>query len=451
MRIDHSSYQKYIDGLKAKLVGLQLFSPLLLNEETIVFPLMDNKRESFVISLNVKTPLVYLVNDDHFFSSFENKQVQRIRKLVSRPIIKDLSLDKNDNIVHLKLYNEEVDNSYELVIELIPNHPNLIILENSLIIDYYFHSKVRGFVKGEKYTLPVELEKLTKGETVDDAFIKNHHQNEWVIRREEKYRPFLKYLNSKISLNKKKIKNIEQDVSKAKDNLKYEDIANNIFTLGLDLKSHRKEVIIDGNIIEFNESKTVYENIESFYKKAKKAKETISRSEININNAQKELEEFESILENYNNSNEKEADELVNLYGQTKKKKEIKETIFNRPYKLNLNGTIIYFGRNASQNDYLSFVMKLDREFTWLHIKDKSGAHLVIANRKPTENELLFAAEVSLLCSRATSGEVVYTKKKNVRRGHTLGEAILKNHSTIKLNNIRKESVEIFAKAKRVD
>ena len=132
-------------------------------------------------------------------------------------------------------------------------------------------------------------------------------------------------------------------------------------------------------------------------------------------------------------------------------KKEIKETIFNKPYKLNLNGTIIYFGRNASQNDYLSFVMKLDREFTWLHIKDKSGAHLVIANKKPTEAELLFACEISLLCSRASSGEVVYTKKKNVRRGHTLGEAILKNHSTIKLNNIRKETIEAFALAKRVD
>ena len=95
--------------------------------------------------------------------------------------------------------------------------------------------------------------------------------------------------------------------------------------------------------------------------------------------------------------------------------------------------------------------MKLDREFTWLHIKDKSGAHLVIASKKPTDNELLFASEISLLCSRATSGEVVYTKKKNVSRGHVLGEAILKNHSTIKLNNIRKETIEAFALAKRVD
>ena len=121
----------------------------------------------------------------------------------------------------------------------------------------------------------------------------------------------------------------------------------------------------------------------------------------------------------------------------------------NRPWKINLNGTIIYFGRNASQNDFLSFVMKLDREFTWMHIKDKSGAHLVIANKKPTENELLTTAEIALLCSRCTAGEVSYTKKKNVRRGHVLGEAIIKNHSNIKLNNVRKETLTLFESAVR--
>ena len=140
----------------------------------------------------------------------------------------------------------------------------------------------------------------------------------------------------------------------------------------------------------------------------------------------------------------------MNEIGMIKKKKEVKETPFNRPYKINYNGTIIYFGRNASQNDYLSFVMKLDREFTWLHIKDKSGAHLVICNKNPTEKELLLACELSLLCSRAVSGEIVYTKKKNVRRGHTLGEAILKNHSVIRLNSVSKETKDIFLTAERL-
>ena len=451
MRISHSSYQNYLANLKKKYQGQKLFSPLLLNEETIVFPLMEESRKSIVISLNTKSPLVYQISDDHFFSSFENKQIQKLRKLFGKSILEELYLDENDFVVHFYIYNDEVQEKYHLIVELVANHPNLIVLKDGKIIDYYFHSKSRGFLVGEKYS-PLKDNDLSKdGEEITEELIKAHHDEEWNIRREEKYRPFVKYIISKINLNKKKIKNIEGDVAKAKENLVYEDIANEIFALNLNLKSHLKEVEVLSKKVSLNESKTLYENIESFYKKAKKAKETISRSEVNIENAKKELKEYEDILAKYNASNEKQADELVELYGQVKKKKEVKETIFNRPYKLNLNGTIIYFGRNASQNDYLSFVMKLDREFTWLHIKDKSGAHLVIASRKPTENELLFACEVSLLCSRATSGEVVYTKKKNVRRGHVLGEAILKNHSTIKLNNIRKETVEAFALAKRVD
>ena len=451
MYINHASYKEYLDALNHKLVNQKLFSPLLLNEETIIFPLMEESKKSLVISLNNKLPLVYLISDDHFFSSFENKQIQKLRKLFGKSILKDLSLDKNDNIVYLNLYNDEVDEDYKIIVELIPNHPNLVVTQKDKIIDYYFHSKSRGFLVDSPYKKPATLESLEGGEKLTDKLIKNVHESEWENRRIERYRPFIKYINSKINLNKKKIRNIEQDVDNAKKNLVYEEYANEIFTLGLNLKSHIKEIQLSEKTLELNESKTLYENVESFYKKAKKAKETISRSEINIENAKKELSEYEAILEKFNNSNEKQADELVNLYGQVKKKKEIKETIFNRPYKLNLNGAIIYFGRNASQNDYLSFVMKLDREFTWLHIKDKSGAHLVIANKKPTEAELLFTCEISLLCSRASSGEVVYTKKKNVRRGHTLGEAILKNHSTIKLNNIRKETIDAFAKAKRVD
>mgnify|MGYP003293749304 FL=1 len=137
-----------------------------------------------------------------------------------------------------------------------------------------------------------------------------------------------------------------------------------------------------------------------------------------------------------------DVDKFVLQSGLDKKHHQITQSVANSPYKINLNGTIILFGRNAVQNDYLSFGMKLDRDFTWMHIKDYSGAHIVIKNKKPTEAELLFAAELALIQSKKTAGEVIYTHKKNVRKGHTLGEAILKNYSTIKLNNVRKETIE---------
>lgn len=454
MRINHSSYSEYIDSLQAKLCNESFYTPILLNNETMLFPLMEKKDLSLVISMNQKTPLVYLIDNDSFFASFEKSFAQRFRKEIGKFVLRDIYLDKNDFIVTMNIESiEDFGKSFILKVELIPAKPNILLLdENELIIDFYSHSKTRELIRGQKYPALENQLLLEGGEIFTNELINEHFENEFRIRLSEKFSDFKKYISSKIKAAERKIKNIQNDVSIAEESLKFEEYANYIYTYHSNkLKDHLSELEIDGHIIKLDSVKTVRENAESFYKKAKKAKEAIARSEINIQNAIKERDDFTAILEEFLISNEKKADELVALYGQNNKKKEVKETIFNRPWKINYNGTIIYFGRNASQNDYLSFVMKLDREFTWLHIKDKSGAHLVIANKKPTDNELLLACEVSLLCSRATSGEIVYTKKKNVRRGHVLGEALLKNHSTIKLNRIREKAIEIFAKAKRCD
>ena len=240
MRLSHSSYKSYLENLKRKYQGQKLFSPLLLNEESIIFPLMEETRKSLVISLNNKTPLVYLISDDHFFSSFENKQIQKLRKLFGKSILEDIYLDEKDNIVHLYLNNDEILERYHLIVELVINHPNLIVLKDDIIFDYYFHSKTRGFLVGEKYSPLKDLGLSNEGEEITDELIKIHHEEEWKIRREEKYRPFVKYITSKINLNKKKIKNIEGDVKSAKENLKYEEIANEIFALNLNLKSHQR-------------------------------------------------------------------------------------------------------------------------------------------------------------------------------------------------------------------
>lgn len=452
MRISHSSYSEYISKIGKDLIGEKLHSPILLNNRTIVFPFMERLHEVVVVSLNVKTPVLFMTKSDCFFSSFENQFLNRFRKYIGKTQIKGIKLKKDDLVLELVLESLEENEEYKLVIELIPNCPNIYILDSeNRLKESYYKTKNRDLKNNEEF-IPLKNEKFIDGEIViTEEFLKQIFDEEFVVRNKEKYAGFIKYINSKIRTNEKKIKNIENDVKIAGKNLIFQEIADDIFASGLNLKSHHKSYIFNGDEYALDEAKTLLENAQHFYKKAKKAKETISRSNINIENARKEIAEFMKILDDFSNGNEKKKDELVMLFVPSKRKKETKLTILNRPWKINYNGTIIYFGRNASQNDYLSFAMKLDREFTWLHIKDKSGAHLVIANKKPTESELLLASELSLLCSHVTSGEIVYTKKKSVRRGHVLGEALLKTYSTIKLNSVRKETIEIFESAVRCD
>ena len=452
MRISHSSYQKYLENVASEIISEKLFSPLLINNKTLFFPLMEQRGKALIIDLNPSQPLVFVASKDAFFSSFENSFLQRFRKVVGKSEIKSISLSKNDLIVEIALFSSDNLESFKLVCELFPNHPNLFVLnEQGELVEYFFKSATRKLEIGKPFEANQNGEFLDGDIKVNEQLLSEKLDKIFEIRESEKYAGLLKIFNSKIKAADKRIKAIEKDVEIAGKSLIFKDIADSILSSGLSLKSHQNSFVFNEENIKLDESKTLLENAEKFYKKAKKAKETISRSEVNIKNALEEKKQFQDLLDEFEHANEKKKEEMVELYTFSKKKKEFKPTSLNRPWKININGTIIYFGRNASQNDYLSFAMKLDREFTWMHIKDKSGAHLVIANKKPTSEELLVASEIALLCSKATSGEISYTKKKNVRRGHTLGEALIKNYSTIKVNSIRKENKDLLEKAKRCD
>ena len=451
MRISHSSYQKYIEKLGKEIDGKLLFSPILINNETMLFPFAADYHYSLVISLNNRCPLIYKINCDTFFKSFDNSFMQRFKKIFNRTIISNLQLNDKDNIVSFILTSNETDDYRIFVAELIPNSPNLIVLNNGKIEETYYRNKNRNLSVGAEYELPDSLSELKGDQKITELFFEAQFMVEDELRFKEKYAEFLKFLNTKIKSVNKKISSINGDLKKADENRKFAGIADEIYTLGVDLRAKMDSIEINGETIKLDISKTVGENCQNFYKKTKKAKETAKHFQTNIDNAQKSLDEYNRILAEFDKADEKGKDKLVETYFPVNKKRETAETIFNRPWKYNLNGTYIYFGKNASQNDYLSFVMKLDRDYVWLHIKNISGSHIVVCSHKPTDNELLFACEIALLCSHQKAGEIVYTKKKNVRRGHTLGEAIIKNQTTVKLNHIREETIAAFANAKRCD
>ena len=451
MRISHSSYKKYIEKLSNEIEGKLLFSPILMNNETMLFPFAADYHYSLVVSLNNRCPLIYKINSDIFFKSFENQFYQKFRKIFNRTIITNLKLSDKDNIVTFILTSNESEESRIFVAELIPNSPNLIVLNNEKIEETYYRNKNRDLAFGSEYKQPESLTELRGDQKITEEFLEEQFKVEDELRFKEKYAEFLKFLNTKIKSVNKKISSINGDLKKADENRKFAGIADEIYTKGVDLRAKMDSIEINGEIVKLDISKTVGDNCQNFYKKAKKAKETAKHFQTNIDNAQKSLDEYNRILSDFEAADEKGKDKIMETYFPVNKKRETQETIFNRPWKYNLNGTYIYFGKNASQNDYLSFVMKLDRDYMWLHIKNISGSHIVICSHKPTENELLFACEIALLCSHQKAGEIVYTKKKNVRRGHTLGEAIIKNQTTIKLNKIREETVEAFANAKRCD
>lgn len=428
-----------------QLINETLLSPILLNSRVFLFPILE-KETKLVINLSHHQPELFIIEKTDFYLSFSSTFLDSLKNYLKESKIKNVSFFNNDTVIEISFYEKSI----KLIIELIRYKPNLILTdENYIIIDAYFANNERikinkKYIKEDKEQKPHSF--------IDENEINNYFQKEIDNREKEKYAYFTTYLTSRIKRVNRKISNISNDKEKAMNNLLFQEYADKMYCLNLDLNSHQQQVEIDNTIIPLDKSKKVIENIESFYKIAKKARQTILLSEKNINEAQIEKNNYLTILDNFNKAqSEKEKEKIILESNFFKKKKEIIATPYNQPYKINYKGTIIYFGKNASQNDYLTFVKKLDREFYYLHIKDKSGSHIIIANKKPTEKELIIASNIALISSYVTTGEIIYTKKKNVRRGKTLGEAILKNYSTIKINNLEEEAYNIYNSAIRTN
>ena len=451
MRFRHSSIKNYLERNEQTFLGKSFYSPVVLSKDLLLFFSTEKDRSFIAFDLSNKHPCFYILKTEKFFESLNQVFASQLRAISDQFMIVDYELLVNDFILIFRVaISNNKDEDLLFNFEFFPNHPNLVVtnIKNKVICSFN-HSKDGDPKNGSIYKSSNNKD-LFDGEIVfNDELIEKFFLESIQNRRREKYQDFIKVYESKIKKCRTKIKNIENDKKRAELHENYQQIADNLLISGLDLKQRKSSVTLGGETIELDPSKTISENIQLLYKKVKKSKETIRLVETNLKRANDEIEQYEKILESlFNAPNEKEADKVVAQYSLNKKR-EVVLTEFNKPWKVNYQGVYFYFGKNSSQNDYLSFVMKQDRQFTWMHIKDKSGSHIVIATLKPTDDQLLFGAELSLYLSKEKTGEVQYTRKKNIRRGHSLGEAIVKNYSAIKINNIRERSINLFETAKR--
>ena len=137
-------------------------------------------------------------------------------------------------------------------------------------------------------------------------------------------------------------------------------------------------------------------------------------------------------------------DELLSLCQELLPKQSQKKKVSPIKYgTILLGNTKILYGKNASSNNELTFKVASKDDY-YLHIKDYHGAHVIIKNNKPTNEEKLLAAEICLILSNKTAGEVMIASMKDVKKGQALGEANLLNYSTILLNEVRESTVNLL-------
>ena len=85
-----------------------------------------------------------------------------------------------------------------------------------------------------------------------------------------------------------------------------------------------------------------------------------------------------------------------------------------------------------------------------LHVKDTHGAHLLIQADNPSDKQIQYGCELTLLASNLEEGEVIYCPRGNIRKGKEKGQVVLGEYQSAMIRKISPEAREAYALREKV-
>lgn len=300
----------------------------------------------------------------------------------------------------------------------------------------------------------------TLSEAIDLYFYEqNIHQ-----QLKEKTTSLLTFVDQAEKRNKRKIKKLQQELANAENYEMYQMLGNLILTGQHLIAPRQKEVTLDNYYadpiskitIALDEQKTATENANQYFKKYNKGKTAIEKLHEQIAKTKAEISYFDTINQSLAFADLKQAEEIrqeLTEEGYLKAKHRQMQTKKTPQFaQYSHQGVTYLVGKNNLQNDYISFKMRR-KDFTWLHVKDFPGSHVLITKRPPlTDDELLAGALLAAYYSKMRESENVavdYTLVQNVNKpsGAKPGFVIYREQKTLfvtpSLTNIKQFFEEI--------
>ena len=189
-------------------------------------------------------------------------------------------------------------------------------------------------------------------------------------------------------------------------------------------------------VVELDETKTLNENAQRYYKLYTKSKITKEKSEEMLDNLNIEREYLENILYSIARSiNIKELEDIkIELGVEEKSKKKQEKPVVE---KVQVKGFDVYIGKNNKQNDYIVSKLAKDEDY-WFHTRLCAGSHVLLKTNgvEPTEDVLFECCKLAREYSSAYQPSkvgVIYTLAKNLRKppASPLGYVTYKNEKEV--------------------
>ena len=445
-----SAFKKIVQELREKVIGCKINNITVINSHDFLCSLSMIKNEKLLISLNHQHPFLSLIRVSEGLPTIMGKLNELLRKMMKDAYIVNIELVNNDRIVHLTI--QKANDLYEKVIsevylECIPQRANLVFVDGSKMIIHALHyapiTSNRPILNGLTYELPAQGVTSSEEDSASLEEIKakaeKYYQDALLVRKKEKFTPLYRYMKTRIKSLAKKSNVLSQEITNAEEHLKDAEQGNSLLAYQYE-KELLDEYIKDNNLVLDND-KSLVENANQLFKRYKKSKRTIEMAKIELDKAKQESEYLEYLLAT---SKYMDDEELLSLSQELLPKQKANKKVAAIKYgTVMLGNTKILYGKNASSNNELTFKVATKDDY-YLHIKDYHGAHIIIKNNNPSNEEKLLAAELCLILSNKSAGEIMIASMKDVKKGHVLGEALLNNYSTIVLNEVRQSTIDLL-------
>lgn len=316
-------------------------------------------------------------------------------------------------------------------------------LTQDKINDYLNKTSFSPAVKDDRYTLFTELLNDSFPQKSVNDMLDNYYakEQERLNIKAEKIK-LLEVVNARVKKINNSISKISSLLEKRDNTEKYK-LYGDILTANLYQKcDYQKSIelfdyINNQNItIPLDETKSLNENAQRYYKLYNKSKTTKEKSLAMLYGLNIEKEYLENVLYSINTA-ETYSDfcEIKTELGITEEKKNRLE----KPAveKININGFDVYVGKNNKQNDYIVSKLAKDEDY-WFHTRSCAGSHILLKvnGTEPKEDVIFECCKLARKYSSASQPSkvgVIYTRGKYLRKppAAPLGYVTYKNEKEV--------------------
>ncbi len=232
-------------------------------------------------------------------------------------------------------------------------------------------------------------------------------------------------INGRLKKNKNSISKVEGLLSKRNNGDKYK-LYGELLTSNLHKKAdYQKEIELfdyysgKNIVIELDETKSMNENAQRYFKLYSKFKTTKEKSIELLNSLNIEKEYSENVL--YSIEEAKTIADLeeieIELGLSPEKSKQKNNTGIQ---KVQINGFDVYIGRNNRQNDFIISKLSKENDY-WFHTRLCAGSHVLLRvnEAEPDEQTIYECAKLAREHSSAKQPSkvgVIYTKRKYLKK-----------------------------------